>query len=448
MRFLSRVVWSEGMHLTPQHFQLQSRYFEDLLWFVNGQLHNHPWGFLAVGLDPEMVRNGTASLSFASGIFPDGLVFDIPDSDLRPPPLNLSEIFTPVDSEMVISLAVPLRLDQKQTTDLSDSLRTRFGVVEKIMRDETISGEEYPVAIGRKNLLLVGPAQLNKELVSMPIARVVRDGKGGFAVDATFLPPLLRIGAVEDLLVRVKRLVEAIEAKILITREGQKRTGRFEMGTSALDVANYWFLHALCTAVPPLRNQLNAREVHPEDLYVVLASLAGSLCTFALDSTPASIPPYDHLRLNDIFSAVENHIYRHLEVVLPSNTVTLNFSQVEPAIFAAPVLDERSFRRSRWILGVRSDLPESMLLRQVPASLKICSAEGVVKLVQRALPGLELLPLSTPPSAISAQADMQYFSISNSGPCWQHILATKQVGVYVPGELGNAHFEVTVITEA
>ena len=29
MKFLSRVVWSEGMHLGPHHFQTQSRYFED-----------------------------------------------------------------------------------------------------------------------------------------------------------------------------------------------------------------------------------------------------------------------------------------------------------------------------------------------------------------------------------------------------------------------------------
>jgi type VI secretion system protein ImpJ len=46
-----------------------------------------------------------------------------------------------------------------------------------------------------------------------------------------------------------------------------------------------------------------------------------------------------------------------------------------------------------------------------------------------------------------AQADMHYFSISLSGACWQHILQTKQVGVYLPGDLGDATFEITIITE-
>jgi type VI secretion system protein ImpJ len=42
---------------------------------------------------------------------------------------------------------------------------------------------------------------------------------------------------------------------------------------------------------------------------------------------------------------------------------------------------------------------------------------------------------------------MHYFSISLSGVCWQHILQTKQVGVYLPGDLGDANFDLTIIME-
>ena len=30
MKQLSKVVWSEGMHLGPHHFQVQSRFFEEI----------------------------------------------------------------------------------------------------------------------------------------------------------------------------------------------------------------------------------------------------------------------------------------------------------------------------------------------------------------------------------------------------------------------------------
>ena len=125
----------------------------------------------------------------------------------------------------------------------------------------------------------------------------------------------------------------------------------------------------------------------------------------------------------------------------------MNSSPSIKYIHAAAVKDERCFRRSRWIFGIRSDIAESSLLRLVPALVKICSAEFVVKLVQKAMSGLELVHLPVPPSALASQADMHYFSIAMAGPCWQHILATKQVGVYLPGELGNVVFEVTIITE-
>jgi type VI secretion system protein ImpJ len=96
---------------------------------------------------------------------------------------------------------------------------------------------------------------------------------------------------------------------------------------------------------------------------------------------------------------------------------------------------------------VRSTITDSLILRQTPALVKVCSAEGVAKLVQRALPGLELMHLPVPPAALHAQADMHYFAVSQSGACWQHILQTKQVGVYLPGDLGDATFDITIITE-
>ena len=112
MKFLSRVVWSEGMHLGPHHFQTQSRYFEDSLWFLSANLRRNPWGLLSLSLDNDAVRNGLAILRHASGVFPDGLIFDIPESDPAPPPVNLSELFAPTDSEIILSIAVPVRRDQ------------------------------------------------------------------------------------------------------------------------------------------------------------------------------------------------------------------------------------------------------------------------------------------------------------------------------------------------
>lgn len=449
MKYLSRVVWSEGMHLGPQHFQTQSRYFEDSLWFLSSGLRRNPWGLLNLALDVEAVRNGNAVLLHASGIFPDGLVFDIPDSDPAPSPVRLTDLFTPTDSEIVLALAIARRSPQALSCDLEagSAGSARYRSVERTVTDDIGGQDEYVVALGTKNLVLCSEAQLPANSISFPLARIARDGKGGFMVDATFIPPALRISTSEHLLQMLKRLTELLEERMTTVTRGKRREGSFEVGTSALDVANYWFLHALCSAIPALRQHLSYKHSHPEELYVDLVRLAGALCTFSLESDPRDIPAYAHLELSRVFRMLDEHIRRHLEIVVPSNAVTLDFRRSEPYVSVADVTDERCLRRSRWIFGIRSSMAESELLRLTPLLVKICSGEGTPKLVQRALPGLELIHLPVPPSALPAEADMHYFSVGTAGACWQHILQTRQVGVYVPGDIQDAVFDLTVLLE-
>jgi type VI secretion system protein ImpJ len=448
MKFLSRVVWSEGMHLGPHHFQTQSRYFEDTLWFLSSNLRQDPWGFLHYSVDTEAMRNGLAILSFASGILPDGLIFDLPDCDSVPDPAHLNNLFSSIDSEIILYLAIPPRQDQGLDCDQGGGSNARYSAVQRTLRDDSGGQGESTISFARKNLVLVSEAQLAGDAVSFPIARVFRDGQGGFASDPDFIPPCLRISASESLVLLLHRLAQAIEEKIVSTRNMRQGSGGFELGTSALDVANYWFLHALGSSLPALRHHLQDRRSHPEEVYRDLARLAGALSTFALESTQEEIPSYRHRDLTSTFKEMDALIRRYLEVVSPSNSVTLQFRKADSYVYVAEVKDERCFRRSRWIFGVRSSTTDSVILRQTPKLVKVCSAEGVSKLVQRALPGLELMHVPVPPAALHAQADMHYFSISLSGACWQHILQTKQVGVYMPGDLGDATFDLTIIMEA
>lgn len=448
MKFLSRVVWSEGMHLGPHHFQTQSRYFEDTLWFLSANSHANPWGFIHYSLDQEALRNGQAILSGASGILPDGLIFDLPDCDPVPAPALLSSLFSPTDTEITLHLAIPTRQDQDLDCDLTGGTMARYGAVHLTLRDDTLGQDMHDVSFARKNLALISQAQLTPGMVSIVVARVLRDGNGGFISDPDFIPPCLRIGASERLSMLLHRLVEAIEEKITSVRRDRRPSGRMELGTSALDVANYWFLHCLCSTDPALRHHLSTRLSHPEEAYRDLARLAGALSTFSLESSPDEIPRYVHEDLTSTFRNLDSLIRKYLEIVVPSNAIKLDFHKSDRMyIQTAAVNDERCLRRARWIFGIRSPMGESTLLRQAPRLVKICSGRGVQTLINRALPGLELTHLPVPPSALSAQADMHYFSISLDGPCWQDIQNTKQVGVYIPGELGDVTFDVTVITE-
>lgn len=449
MKFLSRVVWSEGMYLGPHHFQTQSRYFEDSIAFLVASLWHEPWGFLHFELDQKAIRNSSAVVLHASGIFPDGLTFELPNSDPPPAARNLTEVFPSTDAVLPLYLAVPARKDNGFDCDLGGAANgTRYARMQRVLRDETNGIDEREIELGQKNIRVVTEAELTPEMQSIPLAHVLRDGRGHLIYDEEFIPACLRASASEQLMLLFKRLIETIGEKSATIARSARRHGRFEAGTSALDVANYWFLHALHNAIPPLQHLSATKHAHPEELFIELSRLAGALCTFAVDSDPRTLPSYNHRDPGPAFRALDAHIKKHLEIVVPSNTVALNFKPTEPYIHEADVIDERCLRRARWVLGIRSSLGESALLTMTPRLVKVCSSRFVPELVKRALPGMTLTHLPVPPTAIRAEADMQYFAVETAGPCWEHILQTRKVGVYIPGEIAQPEFDLTVIVEA
>ena len=94
MKRLQPVIWTKGTFLSPQHLQLQDRFLENLLQFHLENLSFRPWGFAEMQISQELLGGGSFGISSASGIFPDGLMFDIPGSDAAPPPKPLAAPLT------------------------------------------------------------------------------------------------------------------------------------------------------------------------------------------------------------------------------------------------------------------------------------------------------------------------------------------------------------------
>jgi type VI secretion system protein ImpJ len=213
-------------------------------------------------------------------------------------------------------------------------------------------------------------------------------------------------------------------------------------------VAQFWFLHAINSSLTPLRHLLLSKHGHPEELFREMARLAGALCTFGLNTHPRSLPAYNHRDPGVGFDGLDEHIRRHLEIVVPSQAILIPLKAVDRYFYEGEIKDQRCFARSRWILGVHSPIGEAELISRVPHLVKVCSSKFVSELVKRALPGLTLTHLEVPPSAISAKVESQYFTVSRSGPCWEHIMQTRTVGVYVPGEVPSPEMELVVILES
>ncbi len=449
MRTLTKPVWSEGMYLGPHHFQAQNRYFEDALNFVTSSLWRDPWGFAGLQFDADALRNGTLALTHARGLFGDGLAFDIPGSDPMPAPRPFTSLFSPVADHLTMHLAVPVVVRDGQNTSVNGSANgTRYVAFEQKMPDLNTGLDEKAIQVGRKNLLLLAESELSDRYVHLPLVRLLRDGTGRFEADPAFIPPCLSISASPALTNMLRRLLDILDEKSTVfSQEQQQRNGVYQAGMSARDVSQYWVLHALNSNLPALRHFLLSRHAHPQELFREMSRLGGALCTFVFEVHPRTLPAYDHASLDICFAALDEHIRRHLDIVIPPPAIKIPLQAVESFLYNGDVRDERCLGPSRWILEIQSPIGEADLIANVPRLTKVCSGRFVVELIKRALPGLVLKHLSVPPVRIAARVESQYFSIQRTGPCWEHIVQTRQVGIYVPAEIPTPQLSLIVLLD-
>jgi type VI secretion system protein ImpJ len=450
MKSLSKVVWSEGMYLATHHFQAQSRYFEDLIDFTLSNLCFEPYGFVGCELDADALVNGTVSLVRAGGAFSDGLVFHMPESDPLPPPLDIGDLFPPAAQFLNVTLAVPAYRPDGFNCSISANgtdAQVRYVARPRLLPDENTGRDEKTLQLAAKNIRIKVESESSEGMTSLPLARIARDDSGRFIYDRNFIPPCLDFTASERLALLLRKLVEELEERSASLSGTGQRRGTFSAGLSAHEVANFWYLHALNSSLAPLRHLYLARRGHPAELYIELARLAGALSTFKADSHPKAIPLYDHRNLEQCFSELETYIRTHLITIFPQNCVSIPLKPAARFFYEGEIQDARCLDRARWIFSIHSEIGEVELISRTPQLVKICSAQFVGELVRRAVPGLTLQHLPTPPAAASPKVTNQYFAINRAGPCWEHIVKTRHAGIYVPGEIPEPELELLVLLE-
>src|SRR5258708_38842646 len=137
------------MHLGPHHFQAQSRYSEDSIHFATSSLWFAPFGLVGLELDADALKNGTVSIVNTRGIFPDGLPFQMPESDPLPQPRHITGRVRPTRGTLTILMAIAPRQPDGLNCSLSENEANgpqgpRFIAEMRGFHDETTGRDEEP----------------------------------------------------------------------------------------------------------------------------------------------------------------------------------------------------------------------------------------------------------------------------------------------------------------
>lgn len=446
MKRLQPVIWSKGTFLTPQHLQIQDRYIESTLEFTLGSLNYRPWGFGELNIDQSALAGGFFALASASGLFPDGMPFDIPGSDAAPPPKPLAQYFDNETDTLDVWLAIPHYRERGLNVSVSpQGADTRFVAELAVVRDENSGTGEKPIQLARKNFRFLVQGENREGTSSIRVARVKRNAAGTLQLDPHFVPPLLDISASEYLVAIARRLVEILSAKSSMLSGMRRQKNQSLADFTSSDIANFWLLYSVNTHLPMLRHIFECRKGHPETLYSVMLSLAGALTTFSLKIHPRDLPVYDHDELEPCFTDLDEKLRYLLETVVPSNFVSLPLKLVQPFIYATALAEDKYLTNTRMYLAVNAEMSEAELINRTPQLIKICSATHIEHLVRQALPGMTLTHVSRPPSSIPMKLNYQYFSLNQSGLAWEAVQRARNLAAYVPAEFPNPQLELVIL---
>jgi type VI secretion system protein ImpJ len=440
------VLWTKGVLLSPQHLQTQDRFLEDLLEFQLSTLTFCPWGFHRLEIDREQLAAGTFAISSATGIFPDGLPFEMPASDPTPAPKLLEGLWEPDQETLQLYLAIPeYRYGGHNVSGPLRDRDTRYRAEELLRRDETTGLSEKPIQVARKNFRILAEGESLEGSTVLQVARLTRAPGGGSQLDARFVPPLIDIQANEYVMAIARRLVEILASRstTLAGTRRQKNQSLAEFGIA--DVASFWLLYTINTYLPQFRHIYETKRGHPSELYTTMLALAGALTTFSHTIHPRDLPAYEHDDLGACFAKLDEIVRELLETVVPSNTVSLPLKLVQPSVYAAALDQDRYITAPQIYLafGVEGRPPE--VAQRAPQLLKVAAAAQLDRLIRQALPGIGLTHVPSPPSAVPMKMNYQYFLVQKSGPEWEAVVRARNLAVYVPSELPEPQLELVIM---
>ena len=443
-----KIVWNEGMLLTPHHFQQWDNYHEELLNSRVRSMIPFEYGILDLRVNGEAVANGNFQITNCRAVMPDGLMISVPDAEAVPDMRPVGSHFAVEAERLGVHLAIPARKIGEanfQNNGGKASSNLRFLQEGSMVKDETTGANEQPLAYAKSNLRIIFDDELRDGFTTLKIAELQRTPTGQLKISENYIPPILKVSASEWLVYLLRQVVE-----ILVTKSGSLSEQRRSSNASLADfttseVAVFWLLNTINASIPTMAHYFRSSLLHPEKLYLEMGELVGKLMTFSIEHHPKDIVKYDHDDLYFTFSNLSSQLKELLDTVIPSRCVPIPLEKTRDTLYVGRIEDERLLKDAAFYLAVRAQMPEAKLIDGVPRVVKIASRDVIDSVIGSALPGVVLTLASPPPAPIPARVGFKYFHLDNIGPYWNGIAGSKVISVYVPNEIPDEKLELYAV---
>ncbi|WP_429071899.1 type VI secretion system baseplate subunit TssK [Aeromonas dhakensis] len=437
----NRVIWREGLFIKPQHFQQQQRHSDYALHARLSALSDYFYGLQSLAINEDYLGFGRIALVGATGILPDGTVFNIPNDDMLPTPLEITDASV---ANQKVYLALPLSVSGVNEVGQGGQVATRLQAHRHDVRDlHSEGGDVVSLEVGRVSLRLMLEREDRSAYASLAIARILdKRPDGGLVLDPNFMPCSISVSAIPTL----KRFLG--ESAGLVAERARSLSLRIaapgQQGVA--DVAEFMMLQLLNRAQPQLSHLARLGTLHPERLHESLVQLCGELMTFTDESRlPPEFPAYRHDDQQVSFEPVMLALRQALSTVLSPRAVSIQLRKHQYGIMVAMVNESELMKSADFVLAVRARMPQEQLRKQLLQQTKVASSDKIRELISLQLPGIPLLPLPVAPRQLPYHAGYSYFQLDRQSPAWQMLAVSNTLAFHIAGDFPELDMQLWAI---
>ncbi|KHA55954.1 type VI secretion system protein ImpJ [Aeromonas caviae] len=437
----NRVIWREGLFIKPQHFQQQQRHSDYALHARLSALSDYFYGLQSLAINEDYLGFGRIALVGATGILPDGTVFNIPNDDVLPTPLEVTDASV---ANQKVYLALPLSVSGVNEVNQGGQVATRLQAHRHDVRDlHSEGGDVVSLEVGRVSLRLMLEREDRSAYASLAIARILdKRPDGGLVLDPNFMPCSISVSAIPTL----KRFLG--ESAGLVAERARSLSQRIaapgQQGVA--DVAEFMMLQLLNRAQPQLSHLARLGTLHPERLHEALVQLCGELMTFTDESRlPPEFPAYRHDDQQVSFEPVMLALRQALSTVLSPRAVSIQLRKHQYGIMVAMVNESELMTNADFVLAVRARMPQEQLRKQLLQQTKVASSDKIRELISLQLPGIPLLPLPVAPRQLPYHAGYSYFQLDRQSPAWQMLAVGNTLAFHIAGDFPELDMQLWAI---
>ncbi|WP_274145236.1 type VI secretion system baseplate subunit TssK [Enterovibrio qingdaonensis] len=436
---MKKVVWSEGMFLSPQHFQQQERYLEHFAKSYCGQIAPGSYGLSELDMDPAMPKIGKVGVKKAKGIFPDGTPFELTQGlvlDIPKGTLNKR-----------VYLAIPVY--RSGVVDVGEGAHLRNTPIEYNAYDTSRDhSEAVALEIAELNIVLKIEGDDLQDYTLLPIAFVSEHkSEGEVLLNKAFVPASLKFNVSDYLLDCVSEIYAQMQyrAQTISTRL------QVDSGSKSYQalMRDYLWLQTLGGWLPKIRHWLDSGALTSEALYLECIAMVGQMQGLE-GRMPEEFPKWNPNSMYDNFSLAFAEMQVLLREVQLDNVTTLPW---DTSLFASRrllrtiVKDRALVNNGRFIMVVSSDTLGAVELGEhFPLAAKLAGNSDIADLVRNALSGVELRYLPVAPTELKSRSNSAYFEVNVHSELWQALVKRDEpIALHIDELVGNVTVELHVI---